>query len=170
MITVDTVLKCITFFAAVLLASNAFGNPNHINVIGLIPGVSTEAQIDDAGIEDSINSYAIGGYSLSCYHETLSGVLSKFYCRTGEDYLSEDLARPDRSVSNTEIHDVLIKGFTKKYGAPTRVENTTVMNQFGTKANSNRVVWVDIKGNKLTLIPVWGNFCGEIMKHTWLMV
>ena len=48
----------------------------------------------------------------------------------------------------------MVSGFTKKFGAPSKVDNSTVSNRFGTEFNRNVVVWIDKNGNKLTLMSM----------------
>ena len=94
--------------------------------------------------------FVIGGYDLVCSTEFIDGLLSGLYCSTGEES-STDTTESNRAASNTEIHLALLKGFSKKFGPPSRMDNSSVSNQLGTKFDSNSAVWIDKKGNKLIL-------------------
>ncbi len=94
----------------------------------------------------------LGGYRLICIPEYMSGVLSQFICLFGEDYYTQDTTSDSyRVVSNTEVFKVLFNGFKKKYGKPTAIDNDTVTNALGNEFERIVVVWIDKKGNKLTI-------------------
>jgi hypothetical protein len=144
-------LKLLTFLT-VFCATTAYAGTNQIDIIGLVPDVSTQEQVESAKAEFG---YVIGGFELICIPEFIDGKLSQLLCVTGEDSASRDRTTDSyRLASNSEIHKVLVSGFTKKYGAPSKIDNSTVSNRFGTEFNRNVVVWVDNKGNKLTLMSM----------------
>jgi hypothetical protein len=142
-------MKSILFASSIIFAASAYAGPNQIEIIGLVPGVSTQTQVENAKSE---YGYVIGGYELLCLPEYIDGLLSQLLCVTGD---SRDItANSYRSASNTEVHVALLKGFTKKFGTPSTIDNSTVSNRFGTEFNSNKAVWIDQKGNKLTLLSM----------------
>jgi len=142
-------IRLLTFLAVFCTSTAAYAGTNQIDIIGLVPDVSTQEQVESAKAEFG---YVIGGYEIICIPEYLDGKLSQLLCVTGEDSASRDRATDSyRLASNAEIHKVLVKGFSKKYGAPSKIDNSTVTNGFGTEFNRSVVVWIDKKGNKLTL-------------------
>lgn len=149
-------IKYILFLSTMLVATSAYAEPNQIEIIGIIPGVSTEVQVEAAKTQrEIVNSHIIGGFSLVCISKYIDGRLSQFLCPTGEDYYSTDETKESYTVvSNIEVHGVLLKGFTKKFGLPTDVTNQTIQNRFGTKFNQSAVTWIDKKGNSLMLLNI----------------
>lgn len=152
-------MKFIIFVCLVVLASNAYAGPKQLDLIGLVPGMSTQDEVEKAKGEFR---FVIGGYELGCYHEYIDEVLSKFYCFTGKDVGSRDVT--DKSISfaeslrygpsNITIHAALLKGFTKKFGKPSKIKNTTETNGVGTKFTVNTATWIDKSGNRLTLMSM----------------
>jgi len=141
--------KVAVLVGSILFAVNAFA-ANQLDIIGLVPGVSTKTQVEQAKSE---YGYVIGGYELICIPEFIDGLLSQFLCVTGEDSHSRDkTANSYRIASNNEVHVALVKGFTKKFGSPSKFENSSVSNRMGAEFQRNIAVWIDKKGNKLTLI------------------
>lgn len=146
---------------AILLtvASHTFAMSRQLDVIGLVPGQSTKADVEKAGLARA-SSYVIGGYMLICMDEYLDGVLATFTCFYGKEFNSQDTTSEDRFgrphvATNIEVHDTLTKGFTKKFGEPTKNINDTVTNAFGTEYNRNSVAWVDEEGNRLVLKSIF---------------
>lgn len=138
-------------FAACLIAfaSNTFAGPAELEIIGIVPGKSTQADVEKAKGEIG---YVIGGFELVCIPEYMDGVLSQFLCLTGGKYYSRDKTSDSyRNASNIEVHKVLLEGFTKKFGKPTAIDNDSVSNALGQEFNRNVVVWIDEKGNKLMI-------------------
>lgn len=54
------------------IASSAIAAPPQLEIIGIVPGKSTE--VDVARVKDNIG-FVIGGYELSCYPKYMNGVL-----------------------------------------------------------------------------------------------
>lgn len=142
-------MKFAAFASAMTFSISAWAGPSQIEVIGLVPGETTQAQVDKIKLD---SGFVIGGYRLICVDEYIDGFLSMFLCVTGEDYHSIDttVASP-RLASNTEVHAALLNGFVKKFGAPSKIESTTVRNRLGVEFGRNEAVWVDKKGNILTI-------------------
>lgn len=93
------------------IVSNSYAGPNQLDIIGLVPGVSTQDLVEKAKSEFV---YIIGGYELLCESSYLENLLSQFLCLTGEEYYSRDInADPYIFASNTEVHKVSVEGFTK---------------------------------------------------------
>ena len=145
-------MKFILLASSIFFASSTYAGPNQIEMIGLVPGVSTQAQVENAKSE---YGYVIGGYELICGPEYIDGLLSQLLCVTGEDSHSKDKTTNSyRLASNTEVHAALLKGFTEKLGTPSKNDNLSASNRFGAVFNRNVVVWIDKKGNKLTLMSI----------------
>jgi len=142
----------IVFASSMIFAMSAWAGPNQIEIVGLVPGESTQGEVEKAKSEFG---YVIGGYELICIPEYIDGVLSQLLCVTGEKSASRDKTTDSyRLASNTEVHVALLKGFTKKFGAPSKIENSSVRNRLGTEFSRNSAAWVDKKGNKLTIISM----------------
>ncbi len=145
-------MKSIVFASSIIFATSAYAGPDQIEIIGLTPGVSTQTQVENA---KSQYGYVIGGYELICIPEYIQGILSQLLCVTGEKSQSRDRTTSSyRVASNTEVHVALLKGFTEKFGSPSKVDSSPISNRLGTKFNSNTVEWVDKKGNELTLMSI----------------
>ena len=145
-------MRFIVFASSMVFAISAWAGPNQIEVIGLVPGESTQDQVESAR---SGFGYVIGGYELLCIPEYIDGFFSQLLCLTGEKALSRDKTTDsNRFASNTEVHVTLLKGFTKKFGAPSKIENSSVRNRLGTEFSRSLAVWVDKKGNKLTIMSM----------------
>lgn len=142
-------------FLSIISINSSYANPSQLDVIGLVPGVSTYDQVEKA---KNNYGYLIGGYELFCTPEYIDGVLSKFVCLTGEKYLSVDRTNNlEKSASNTEVHTVLSKGFQQKFGNPSKIKNIPLSNRYGMKTNCNIITWIDDKGNELILMSITDN-------------
>jgi hypothetical protein len=149
-----TMKKLSVFASSIIFSAIAYAAPDELEIIGLVPGVSTQAEVEQAKAE---YGYLIGGYELVCIPEYINGLLSNFLCVTGEKSGSRDRTTESaRFASNTEVHTDLVKGFTRKFGAPTEIDDSTVKSMFGTEFNSNSVTWIDKKGNRLFLSSILG--------------
>jgi hypothetical protein len=144
------------FLSTMIVAMNAYAQPNEIDVIGIVPGVSTERQVEAAKAQHGL--YIIGGFGLDCASEYIDNHLSLFLCDTGKRHGSTDETKEVfTAASNLEIHTVLVKGFTKKFGPPTSREENKVSNRLGISFNQEAVEWRDKKGNSLLLFNIIGN-------------
>lgn len=122
-----------------------------INIVGLVPGVSKKWQVEKIENEND-NSFVVGGIALVCVDEYDAGTLSNLSCVTGEEYCSRDITRGKwHIVSNIEVHEILKKGFLKKFGQPEIDKYDKVRNGIGVEYLVNTVSWVDNKGNILVL-------------------
>lgn len=145
-------VKSIVFASLIVFATNVYAGLNQIKVIGLVPGVSTEDDVNAASTKiGNSTMYVIGGYAMFCTPTYVDGRLFLLECMTGEKYMSMDTTNSNKIASNTEIHNALVEGFSKKFGRPSTVDNSTVSNKLGTKFNRNATTWTDKKGNKLIL-------------------
>lgn len=147
------------FLSTMVVAMNAYAQPNEIEVIGIVPGVSTERQVEAAKTKhDGASNHIIGGFGLLCYSKYLDNHLSTFTCYTGKKYGSTDETQEAFTpASNMKVHAVLAKGFTKKFGPPTNREQAEVRNGLGVRFNQEVLEWEDKKGNSLALINILGN-------------
>ena len=134
--------KTILAVMAMLVSSQVFAIPKQIDVIGLIPDVSTEADVkkSNVGLGDEINK--IGGYTMICIPTYIDAKLAQLYCAFGKSVIQES--------SNEIIYNTLKQGFTKKFGVP-KVTNDKARNGYGTEFNVQSIVWNDQKGNSLTV-------------------
>lgn len=134
--------KTILAVMAMLVSSQVFAIPKQIDVIGLIPDESTEVDVkkSNAGVGDKMNN--IGGYKMICIPSYIDAKLSQLLCTFGKSVIQKS--------SNEIIYNTLKQGFTKKFGVP-KVTNDKVRNGYGTEFNLQSVVWIDQKGNRLTV-------------------
>ena len=134
--------KTILAVMAMLVSSQVFAIPKQIDVIGLIPDVSTEADVEQSnyGVGHKMNN--IGGYKMICIPSYIDAKLAHLYCGFGKSVIQES--------SNEIIYNTLKQGFTKKFGVP-KVTNDKVRNGYGTEFNVQSIVWNDQKGNSLTV-------------------
>lgn len=131
-------------------SSLTFAGPDQIDVIGLIPGVSSAKEVNAAGVNSGDNVFylEIGGYKLPCLVEFLEGKLALMYCMTGKKYAK---------ASNIEIHEALHKGFMTKFDAPDSIQNKPIRTRLGVEYNSSEILWIDKHGNRLALFSMHGN-------------
>ena len=137
------IVAAIAFLSAPVIAQNV---TNQIDIIGLIPGVSSAAQFKAASIPSVIDGvgnmaeFKIGGFELICSSEFENDRMQRFHCGTG-----------GLGYSNIDIHNVLKRGFQEKFGSPFSDTNSSVRNGLGTEYNVNDVMWADKLGNILLL-------------------
>ena len=126
------------------------GNVDQIEVMGLIPGKTTKAQLNDKKILGTF--LIIGGYKLICDATYIEGFLSSLGCFTGEKSGSFDATvTPNERASNTKIHATLLRGFSKKFGPPLMSNTSIVSNNFGVKFENHSATWIDKNGNALQI-------------------
>lgn len=135
-------LRTILLSAGILASVPVFAAPNQIDVIGLIPDVSTSVEVEEAK-KGEYGTFVIGGLQLFCSPDYIDEKLSQFFC-----LLSESDWQP---LSNQMAFEVLKEGFTKKFGVPTKVLSAPVSNLMGAKFQQKLVTWRDKKGNELTI-------------------
>ncbi len=137
----------IYFFSSPVFAENL---TNQINVIGLIPGISTPAQVSAASNNGltklskdlgglDMGMFTIGGIDLHCSMSFDKNKMELFSCVTG------------MFASNVETHNILKRGFQEKFGTPYIDKDTVVRNKLGVEYNTNSVSWKDKAGNFLIL-------------------
>ena len=145
--------KHLFLLALLILSTTAQALPSQLNVVGIVPGVSTKAEV--VSKKDG-KLYVIGGYKIICIPEfSTEGLLQQLFCVTGEKYGSVDATKETyRPVSNIEVHETLAKGFKKKFGKPYHSEDFVRSTGLGVRVNSNLTEWKDKKGNKLTLLSM----------------
>lgn len=135
-------LRTILLSAGILASVPVFAAPNQIDVIGLIPDVSTSVEVEEAK-KGEYGTFVIGGLQLICSPEYIDEKLSQLFC-----LLSKEEWQP---LSNQMAFEVLKEGFTKKLGVPTKVLSVPVSNLMGAKFQQKLVTWRDKKGNELTI-------------------
>lgn len=135
-----------------LLSSLALASPDQIDVIGIVPGVSSESDVKAAWSSpagENAGYLEIGGYRMLCTAIFDNGRLAQMMCATGMKF---------SNASNMEIHRALRLGFAKKFGPADEIKNSPVQNSIGIVDQSIVVVWRDKQGNRLTLSSMNGNF------------
>ena len=85
---------------------------------------------------------------MPCIGDFSNGILERFICFTGDKFTYNH--------SNVEIHDVLKRGFAKKFGSPTNDSDTPTRTRIGVDYNINITTWIDKKGNDLVLYSMMG--------------
>ena len=140
----------IALAAAITLYSlTTQADTEQIEVIGLVPGESTKAQVIAV---HSGSTFVIGGYKLMCHVDYISEILAKLSCITGKEWKTTDTTTGSTStVSNIEVHAALLRGFTKKFGNPSNVIESKHRNLLGTSFQRHSAVWVDRMGNRLSI-------------------
>lgn len=136
------VKKIVLAVMTILMSSQVLAIPQQLSVVGLIPDVSTEADVEQSnyGFGKYINE--IGGYQMFCIPSYIDAKLARLYCNFGKSSIN--------TSSNEIIYGTLKQGFTKKFGVP-KVANDKVRNGYGTEFNLQSIVWNDQKGNRLTV-------------------
>ena len=162
--------KYLFFLTASLcvFATSAKAEPEQIDVIGFVPGVSTPSQVrefcqntptecvQESGSE--IGGYfLVGGYKMPCRARFSNGYLSLFYCYFGKEY-SFDMTNSSSSpfISNDKVFLTLVEGFRKKFGRETNSTDKTLRNRLGTGYTQTIVVWRDKKENYLIIRNIDG--------------
>lgn len=137
---------------------SAWAEPALIDVVGIIPGVSTQESL--SAIQYSagqFNVYTIGGYNLICGTENSGHIIHNLTCTTGLNiptvppkYNSFD-TKTAKQVSNKEVYAGLLIGFTRKLGPPSKSSTETETSSDGVKFNYKVSSWTDKKGNTLVI-------------------
>lgn len=127
-----------------LISASVIAEPDQIDVVGLVPGVTTFEQYKQVGFNNGseVGLIEIGGYKLMCLAKFRNKLLDTLRCNTGEKL---------SNASNLEIHETLTKGFTAKLGEPTANTNNPGKNGFGVEYTVSTVAWIDKQGNYLSL-------------------
>ena len=139
-------IKPILFSVAIFASANAFAVPNQIDVIGLIPDVSTSADVEKAK-SWQYGTFLIGGSELICVPNYINDKLSDLYCALSS-------MRRIQPLSNHQLYEILKTGFTSKFGAPTSTNSIPVTNLMGATLQQKTVRWKDKKGNELTITNI----------------
>ncbi|QTN29972.1 hypothetical protein HZ993_09280 [Rhodoferax sp. AJA081-3] len=124
-----------------------------IDVVGIYPGYSSKEEVSD--LKTKFGLIDIGGYGVMCADEyNEKNILVKLVCLFGKDDLTTDLASGEGSlVSNSEVFQVFVKGFTKKLGKP-KTSAEKLETKFGVKIESVDTLWTDKFGNELNVVSV----------------
>ena len=139
-------IKPILFSVAMFASVNSFAAPNQIDVIGLVPDVSTSTDVAQAK-KGQYGTFVIGGSELICVPDYIDDKLSDLYCQLS----SITRVKP---LSNHQLYEILKTGFTSKFGAPTSTNSTPVTNLMGATLQKKTVGWKDKKGNELTITNI----------------
>lgn len=159
---VKKALICLTATAiASLISTTALAGPNQLDILGLIPGVSELAQVQQADFDQNRKSkdgvmLEIGGYKIPCGLSFLNGKLASLVCPTGTG-TTGSVEYKYTEASNIEVHSALTSGFTKKLGKPDSIIREAVRTGMGVEHENQLVTWIDKRGNKLQLISIDGN-------------
>lgn len=127
-----------------LISTSVIAEPELIDVVGIVPGVTTFEQYKQVGLNrgSEVGLIEIGGYKLMCLAKFRNNLLDTLRCSTGEKF---------SKATNVEIHETLTRGFTAKLGEPTNNTNNPIRNGFGVEYTVNTVAWIDKQGNYLSL-------------------
>lgn len=140
-------MKRLACLPLIFFALNVFAQPNQIDIIGIVPGVSDKAAIDSLSIDNEGSFFEIGGFRIPCNANfDNSNKLEDFTCFTGTAS-----GIPLTELSNTAIHSELVRGFTKKFGNPTSIIEVPVRTSNGATYKNQIVTWKDKKNNELVL-------------------
>jgi hypothetical protein len=136
-----------------LVTTSTLAGPNQLDILGLIPGVSSLEQVKQASLDPKSASsndvrLDIGGHKIPCSLELLNGKLASLVCFTGEGNGKYDIYT---EASNTEVHSTLTNGFSKKFGKPDSVIIEPVRTRRGVEYEQQLVIWKDQQGNELQL-------------------
>lgn len=142
-------IKPLLFSVVMLASANSFAAPNQLDVIGLVPDVSTPDEVNQVQTGE-YGTFVIGGLNLLCTPEYIEEKLSSLFCLLKKS--------PWQPLSNQSAFAILNTGFTKKFGVPTGVESNPVSNRMGAKFQQKIVRWKDKKGNELMI----ANMLGEV--------
>ena len=145
--------KLIIAVTLCLLSGISLAQPNQLDVIGIIPGVTPKHTVES---KQADYGYIIGGYELMCVPAYIdNNILGQFTCFTGEKSGSRDVTKEKFTlVTNLEVHETLLKGFTRKFGKPEKDYNLARTTGFGVSYNTHTVEWRDKQGNKLVLMSM----------------
>lgn len=171
--------KISVFALAMGFFMNAWAEPEQLDVVGIVPGVTTQAELEEkllAGKNDVLSEWGelprvesrlvIGGFILSCAYSEYDtqGRLERFRCFTGHGLMgkyrfmfganSYDMAT-GKSVSNSDVHEALLSGYTEKYGSPTSERVMLYENEFA--YFDSQPSWIDKSGNQLSLMKTYRN-------------
>jgi hypothetical protein len=138
-------MKSTLLLALALAAGSIHAQVESIDVLGLVPGKSSLEDINRIASERIAGDYfyvELGGIRMPCGPKLADGKVADFACLTGGKYTKE---------SNLEVHAVLVKGFTAKFGPPTSRYTDRRRNRLGTEFESEEVWWTDKVGTTLVL-------------------
>lgn len=152
-------MKRMFFSLLIACSANAYSEPYQLDVAGVIPGVSTKSQVE---LIKEGSSYVVGGLGLLCVDFYIDGRVSDFTCFFGKEYYSRDLVAEEglkqiQLLSNTEVYEKLLYGFTEKFKTAPEIATEEMVNGLGVKSNRYIAVWRDTKGNALYLRSVERN-------------
>ncbi|MCF8178481.1 MAG: hypothetical protein K9J74_08230 [Sulfuritalea sp.] len=144
--------KFICILSLILLSSLAIASPDQLDVIGIVPGVSSESEVNAAWSSptgENAGYLEVGGYKMLCTALFEDGKLADMKCATGKQF---------SNASNMEIHRTLRLGFEGKFGRANEVKNSPVRNRVGIVNQAIVVIWRDKQGNRLTLVSMNNEF------------
>ena len=129
----NTIAKIVLLTIAMVTTTATYAGPPQLNVLGLVAGVSTKANVNKTvsgifTVGDSTGVYLeIGGHRILCVAEFRDNKLDMLACATGENRNDPFKTK----ASNIQIYNDLKAGFTKKFGPPDLVESEPVRNALG---------------------------------------
>jgi len=145
-------MKFLTILLLLLLSPLVHALPDQLEVSGFIPGVTTKNEARVLMVRSGY--FIIGGIELYCAPKfDDKSILKELYCYTGEDHDSRDSTKELRPlVTNLQVHEIFLRGLTKKLGKPLGSVDVPVTTRLGVTYKRNVVKWKDKIGNKLFLI------------------
>lgn len=138
---------------ATVTAAATHAGPPQLDILGLVAGVSTKADVEKtrSGFVrkgDSEGVYLeIGGHRIFCAALFRDTKLDTLGCLTGKN----QKAPLKTKESNIQIYNDLKVGFTKKFGPPDVVDNQPARNALGAELENENVTWLDARGGVLHL-------------------
>jgi len=164
------------FAFAMVFFMNAWAEPEQLDIVGIVPGITTEAQLEQKfldGKKDILsrwgeirspdNRLLIGGLILDCFsnEQDAQGHIENFNCWIGDrlanlsygvDQNSYDMST-GKSISNVDAHEVLLSGYTNKYGPPAL--RRVFIYRGGIAYIDSQLSWIDKSGNQLSLMKTY---------------
>jgi hypothetical protein len=135
-----------------LLSTSALAEPDQLDILGLIPGVSELSQVRQVGknfLGNKTGYFEIGGHNIPCVFKFINGKLATFTCFTGKQ-----TGTNFTDASNDVVHSDMKRGFTEKFGKPDSVKRNPVRTGMGVEYEQEMVIWKDKRGNEFQLISM----------------
>jgi hypothetical protein len=149
----NTIARIAFSTIVMVTTTTTHAGPPKLDVLGLVAGVSTKADVNKTAsgfltFGDLTGVYLeIGGHRILCAAIFRDNKLDGLACPTGENRKDPFKTK----ASNIRIYNDLKAGFTKKFGPPDSVEDEPVRNTLGVEFANEGVIWVDARGGALLL-------------------
>jgi len=140
-------MKKIIIFILCIYPTVAFAGPPQIDILGIVPGVSTKEDVL------GISSKKVGGLLAVCgvrKEGYTAGKVAHFLCSWNDTFEKTS----DGNIliyDNIETYNIVLEGFSRKFGPPDKIEDIPVKTKLGVEYISQHATWIDEKGNILIL-------------------